>query len=146
MASLNKVILIGNLGKDPELKYTPSGTAVCTFSLATTVSLKDQDGNRQDKTEWHNIKIWSKQAEFAAEYLKKGKQVYIEGRIETRSWEHEGQKRYMTEIIAQRFLMLGRKDDSGSSPPANSPAAPPGQKTAEPADSGGGMDDDDLPF
>ena len=118
MASLNKVILIGNLGKDPEMKYTPSGVAVCEFSLATTENWTDRDGNRQEKTEWHNIKIWRKQAEIAAEYLRKGRQVYIEGKIETRSWEYEGQKQYKTEIVVDRFLMLGRKgeyDDGGGS-------------------------------
>ena len=143
MASLNKVILIGNLGRDPELKYTPSGVAVCTFSIATTFSWNDQDGNRQDKTEWHNIKIWRKQAEIAAEYLKKGKQVCIEGRLETRSWEQQdGQKRYMTEIIVDRFLMLGRKDDAGGGAERPQSAESP---PSEP-EKGSKDEDDDLPF
>lgn len=142
MASLNKVILIGNLGRDPELKYTPSGVAMCTFSIATTRSWTDNDGNRQEKTEWHNIKIFQKQAEIAAEYLKKGKQVCIEGRIETRSWEQDGQKKYMTEIIAFNFFMLGKKDDSGGGfeRPQSSETPP-----SEPED-GSTKEDDDLPF
>lgn len=149
MASVNKAILIGNLGKDPELKYTPSGVAVCNFSLATTRTWNDKDGNRQEKTEWHNIKIWRRQAEIAAEYLKKGKQVYIEGRIETRSWEQDGQTRYMTEIIVDRFQMLGRRDDSeggggggtGSSGGSQGYTAPPPTKPETDE-----MTDDDLPF
>ncbi|NQS97474.1 MAG: single-stranded DNA-binding protein [candidate division Zixibacteria bacterium] len=142
MASLNKVILIGNLGQDPELKYTPSGVAVCTFSIATKRTWNDQDGNRQEKTDWHNIKIWRKQAEIAAEYLKKGKQVCIEGRLETHSWEQDGQKKYMTEIIAQNFQMLGKKDDSGggSERPQSSETPP-----SEPEE-GSTKEDDDLPF
>jgi len=151
MASLNKVMLIGYLGKDPELKYTPSGVAVCSFSLATTERFTDKDGNAQEKTEWHNIKIWKKQAEIAAEYLKKGKQVYIDGRIETRSWEKDGQKHYITEIIVNRFLMLGTKPEGSAqgAPPANRPAAAPRpgsaptpMETPPPDDFDGG----DIPF
>ena len=112
MASVNKVVLIGNLGKDPELKYTSNGTAVCTFSLATTESFKDKNGNRQEKTEWHNIKIWRKQAEFAAEYLKKGKQIFLEGKLTTRSYEQNGQRMYITEIVADKLFMLGPKDSA----------------------------------
>jgi len=146
MASVNKVILVGNLGKDPELKYTPSGVAVCTFSLATTDKWTDRDGNRQEKTEWHNIKIWRKQAEIAAEYLKKGRQVYIEGRIETRSWEQDGQKKFMTEILVDRFQMLGTKGDSegGSRRSAQSDQEPSGSPDEEPRDEM--TEDDDLPF
>jgi single-strand DNA-binding protein len=142
MASLNKAILIGNLGRDPELKYTPSGVPVCTFSIATTERYKDQDGNPQEKTEWHNIKVWRKQAEVAAEYLKKGRQVYIEGRIETQTWEKEGQKNYRTEIVARKILMLGRKEEEvGPTPttagkPAKEPSEPPPEIP----------DEDDLPF
>lgn len=116
MASLNKVMLIGNLGKDPVIKTFESGQSVCTFTLATTERWKDGDGNPKEKTEWHNIKAWRKQADVAAEYLKKGKQVYLEGRIETRSWESDGQKRYTTEIVVDRFLMLGRKDETDTDP------------------------------
>ncbi len=141
MAGINKVILIGNLGKDPELRYTPSGTAVASFSLATSEKWKDRDGNMQDKTEWHNIVVWGRQAEIAKEYLAKGRQVYIEGRIQTRSWDDkDGNKRYTTEIIAQRLNFLGSRGDQGgggSSSDTPPEAPPPGDLGAE---------DDDLPF
>ncbi len=106
--SLNKVMLIGNLGKDPELRYTTSGVAVATFSLATSESWKDQDGNAQEKTEWHNIVAWRKLVEICGEWLKKGKKVYIEGRIQTRNYDDKntGQKRYITEIVADNLIML----------------------------------------
>lgn len=110
--SVNKVILVGNLGKDPELRYTPSGTAVATFSLATTERFKDRDGNRQEKTEWHNIVAWRQLAEICGKYLHKGKQVYIEGKIQTRSYDdRDGNKRYTTEIVVDQMQMLGSKDD-----------------------------------
>ena len=150
MASLNKVILIGNLGKDPELKYTPSGAAVCNFSLATTETWKSQDGTKQEKTEWHNIKIWRRQAEIAAEYLKKGRQVYIEGKIETRSWEADGQRRYMTEIVVDRFLMLGKKEggDGGGYGGQSSSGSGPGRTDEQGGAPGNDsmQNDDDLPF
>jgi single-strand DNA-binding protein len=139
MAGINKVILIGNLGKDPELRYTPGGQAVASFSLATSEKWRDKDGVMQDKTEWHNIVVWGRQAEVAKEYLAKGKQVYIEGRIQTRSWEDkEGNKRYTTEIVGQRMQFLGTRD-SGKEVPSDMPAeAPPvGDITGE---------DEDLPF
>lgn len=109
--SLNKVTLIGNLGKDPELRYTNSGVPVATFSLATNEQWKDNEGNVQERTEWHNIVAWQKLAEICAEYLKKGSKVYIEGRIQTRSWDDKntGQKRYMTEIVAADMIMLDAK-------------------------------------
>ncbi len=111
--SVNKVILVGNLGKDPELRYTPSGTAVATFSLATTERYKDRDGNRQEKTEWHNIVAWRQLAEICGKFLHKGKQVYIEGKIQTRSYDdRDGNKRYITEIVADQMHMLGSRDDS----------------------------------
>ncbi|MBN2226780.1 MAG: single-stranded DNA-binding protein [candidate division Zixibacteria bacterium] len=141
MASVNKVILIGNLGKDPELKYTPGGQAVANFSLATTEKWRDKDGNMQDKTEWHNIVLWGRQAEIAKEYLAKGRQVYIEGRIQTRSWDDkDGNKRYTTEIVGQRMQFLGTRDQSASPVPAGDmpPQAP------QPNDLSG--EDDDLPF
>ncbi len=122
--SLNKVMLIGNLGKDPELRYTTSGVAVATFSLATNESWKDQDGNQQERTEWHNIVAWRKLAEICGEWLKKGKKVYIEGRIQTRSYDDKntGTKKYITEIVADNMIMLdggqGRQDSAGSSVPA----------------------------
>lgn len=113
--SVNKVILVGNLGKDPELRYTPSGTAVVTFSLATTERYKDRDGNRQEKTEWHNIVAWRQLAEICGKFLHKGKQVYIEGRIQNRSYEdRDGNKRYISEIVADQMQMLGSRDDNQS--------------------------------
>ena len=102
--SLNKVQLIGNLGKDPELKYTPSGVAVATFSIATSESWKDQEGNQQEKTEWHNIVAWRKLAEICGEYLKKGKKVYLEGKLQTRNYEKDGIKRYVTEIVVRLWF------------------------------------------
>jgi len=112
MASVNKVIVLGNLGKDPELRHLPNGDAVCNFSLATTESWKDKDGNKQDKTEWHNVVIFRKLAEIAGEYLKKGRPVYIEGRLQTRKWQDkEGKDRYTTEIVADQMQMLGSRDE-----------------------------------
>ena len=113
--SVNKVILVGNLGKDPELKYTPAGAAVVNFSLATSESYKDREGNRQTKTEWHNIVAWRQLAEICGKFLHKGKQVYIEGKITTRKWQdRDGNDRYTTEIVADQMQMLGRAgDDSG---------------------------------
>jgi single-strand DNA-binding protein len=106
--SVNKVILVGNLGKDPELKHTSSGTAVATMTIATNERYKDKTGEWQDKTEWHNVVLWSRLAEIAAEYLKKGRSVYVEGRLQTRSWEDkQGQKRYTTEIVANDLVLLG---------------------------------------
>lgn len=137
--SLNKVLLIGNLGKDPELKYTPSGVAVATFSIATSESWKDQEGNQQEKTEWHNIVAWRKLAEICGEYLKKGKKVYIEGKLQTRNYEKDGIKRYVTEIVADQLIMLdggggggGRVNNGTSQEASSAPADIP--------------KDDDLPF
>ena len=108
---VNKVILIGNLGSDPELRYTGSGTAVCNFSLATTESYKDRDGNQVENTEWHRIVAWARLAEICGEYLKKGRQVYIEGQLQTRQWEDkDGNTRYTTEIKAREMQMLGSRD------------------------------------
>ena len=113
MASVNKVIVLGNLGKDPDLRHLPNGDAVCNFSLATTESLKDKEGNKQDKTEWHNIVIFRKLAEIAGEYLKKGRPVYIEGRLQTRKWQDkEGKDRYTTEIVADQMQMLGSREEA----------------------------------
>lgn len=135
--SLNKVQLIGNLGKDPELKYTPSGVAVATFSIATSESWKDQEGNQQEKTEWHNIVAWRKLAEIVGEYLKKGKKVYIEGKLQTRNYEKDGVKRYITEIVADQLIMLdgggGGKSSGGSTASEAVPMADAPK-------------DDDLPF
>ncbi len=111
--SVNKVILVGNLGKDPELRYTPSGTAVVTFSLATTERYKDRDGNKQTKTEWHNIVAWRQLAEICGKYLHKGKQIYIEGKIQNRSYDdRDGNKRYISEVVVNEMQMLGSRDDN----------------------------------
>ena len=140
--SLNKVMLIGNLGKDPELRYTTSGTAIATFSLATNESWKDQDGNMQEKTEWHNIVAWKKLAEICGEWLKKGKKIYVEGRIQTRSYDDKntGAKKYFTEIVAENIIMLDGKSategGSSSAGVANEVAPAPAAARIE----------DDLPF
>ena len=116
---VNKVILLGNLGKDPELRYTQSGTAVCNFSLATTERVK-ANGEWQDKTEWHNITTWAKTAEVANEHLSKGSRIYLEGRIQTRKWEDkEGNTRYTTEIVANQIVMLGGGKNTERPPPGD---------------------------
>lgn len=114
--SMNKVFLLGNLGKDPELKYLPSGVSVCNFSIATTKSWKDTDGNAQEKTEWHNIVSFRKVAELCGEYLKKGSKVLVEGELQTRMWEKDGVKHYTTEVVLNEvtFLDGGKKDSSPS--------------------------------
>ena len=123
MASVNKVIVLGNLGKDPDLRHLPNGDAVCNFSLATTESWKDKEGNKQDKTEWHNVVIFRKLAEIAGEYLKKGRPVYIEGRLQTRKWQDkEGKDRYTTEIIADQMQMLGSRDEAKEVAKTSTPA------------------------
>ena len=115
MAGVNKVILIGNLGKDPEVRYLDSGVAVANFSLATTESYKNKEGERVSQTEWHNVVLWRGLAEIAEKYLKKGNSVYIEGKIKNRKWEDkDGNTRYTTEILADNMTMLGKKD-AGSS-------------------------------
>ena len=114
MASLNKVMLIGNLGKDPEVRYTASGTAVASFSLATSERFKSKSGEWEDKTEWHNITLWGRLAEIAGEYLSKGKTVYIEGRLQTRKWQdRDGKDRYTTEIVGEKMQMLSGRGEGG---------------------------------
>lgn len=136
---LNKVMLIGRLGQDPELKFTQSGIAVAKFSLATSQSWKDQDGNTQEKTEWHNVVVWRKLAEICAEYLKKGSKIYCEGSLSTGSWEDENKKKhYKTEIVLNDMIML---DTKGSS--AASASAP---KDVEAEVETQNAKDDDLPF
>lgn len=115
MASVNKVILVGNLGRDPEVRFMPNGDAVCNFSIATTDNWKDKSGMKQERTEWHNIVMYRKLAEIAGEYLKKGRPVYIEGSLQTRKWEKDGVTRYSTEIIANQMQMLGGRNDSAGS-------------------------------
>ena len=150
--SVNKVILLGNLGKDPEVKYTPSGTPVAKLTLATNERFKDKDGQWQDRTEWHNVVVWQRLAEIAGEYLKKGSKVYIEGRLQTRSWDDKqtNQKRYMTEVVANDLVLLGGRSEAGEGggysrgmgsgnnfdqrmPEQEAPAASP-------------ISDDDIPF
>lgn len=114
MAGVNKVILVGHLGKDPEVRHLENGTSVANFTLATSESYKDKAGNRIDQTEWHNIVVWRGLADVAEKFLKKGSQVYLEGKIRTRSWEDQtGNKKYTTEIVADTFNMLSKRDDSG---------------------------------
>lgn len=126
MASVNKVILIGNLGSDPELRSTPSGNPVCNFNLATNESWKGKDGNKQEKTEWHRIVVWGKLAENCSKFLSKGRSVYIEGKLQTREWDDkEGVKRYTTEIVARDVKFLGpgggEKSDRPPDPPSSEP-------------------------
>lgn len=151
--SLNKIMLIGNLGKDPEVKMTPGGQQVARFSLATTETWKNAQGEKQSKTEWHNIVVWGKQAEIAEKYLRKGKQVYIEGRIQYREYtDQAGVKKYMTEIRCDNFAMLGRMDEgdrpAGGYSPKSGASSGSREFSDEPsgAPSGGGAYDDDIPF
>ena len=155
--SVNKVILIGNLGKDPEIKYTPSGTAVAKFSLATNESFKDKSGQWQERTEWHNIVAWDRLAEIVGEYVKKGSKLYLEGRIQTSSWDDKesGQKKYRTEIIANNLVLLSGRGEGESE------GAPRTMTRSASAGSGGGygqsshhedeaqataIQDEDIPF
>lgn len=146
---VNKAILVGNLGRDPEVSYTQGGTARCRFPLATGESYTNNAGERIDRTEWHNIVVWGKQAETVGKYLQKGRQVFVEGRIQTRSWDDEktGQKRYMTEINAQRVIFLGGRGDGGGGG-GGGPSGPPAAKPDGGYDQGPsfGPDDDDIPF
>lgn len=140
MASVNKVILIGNLGADPELRYTPSGSAVANFNIATTEKWKDKDGQTQERTEWHRIILWSRQAEIAKEYLRKGSSVYIEGRIQNRSYDDkDGIKRYVTEIVGQRMQFLGGRASGAPSEGGGTEPPPPPPNNID-------GEDEDLPF
>lgn len=147
--TVNKVILIGRLGKDPEMRYTSSGTAVVNFSMATNHFMKDQDGNNTDTTEWHQVVAFGRTAEVAGEYLNKGKLVYIEGRLQTRSWDDQnGQKRYKTEVVCSNLQLLGSRGDSGL-PQGEAPAM---EKTVESKKEDESQaapkkdEEDDLPF
>ncbi|MDG1779646.1 MAG: single-stranded DNA-binding protein [Flavobacteriales bacterium] len=141
MAGINKVILLGNLGRDPEMRHLPTGVAVCTFSIATSETYTDkQSGEKRTNTEWHNVVLWRRLAETAEKYLHKGSQVYIEGKIRTRSWEDEsGQKRYTTEIVGDVMQLLGRPDVSNN----NSSSGAASSSPAQPVEMSGS---DDLPF
>jgi len=155
MASVNKVILIGNLGKDPDIRYMPGGDAVANITLATSETWKDKTGAKQEKTEWHRVTFYRKLAEIVGEYLKKGSSVYVEGRLETRKWtDKTGTDRYTTEIIANEMRMLGSKSGGSSSEGENknNKTAPPKDSTtsnnnaASTTNSGFGDMDDDIPF
>ena len=144
--SVNKVILVGNLGKDPEVRYTQTGSAVANFSIATSEQWNDRDGKRQERTEWHNIVVWDRLAEICNQYLTKGKLVYIEGKLQTREWDdQEGNKRRTTEVVARDMVMLGGNTGEG---------AGGGQRRAASAEGGSGsmssststITDDDIPF
>ncbi|MGI5862214.1 MAG: single-stranded DNA-binding protein [Myxococcales bacterium] len=140
MASVNKAIIVGNLGRDPEVRYTPSGQAVATFTVATNERWTDKSGQPQERTEWHRIVVWGKQAENCGQYLRKGRPVYIEGRIQTREWtDKEGQKRYTTEIVANQVQFLGGRDGAGSREDFGPPP-----KEFEMGPTGGG--EEDIPF
>lgn len=151
--SLNKVMLIGNLGKDPEVRYTPAGVAVANFTIATNESWKDQDGNLQERTEWHTIVAWRKLAEICAEWLKKGQKVYIEGKLQTRNYEDKntGTKKYVTEIVADNMIMLdgrGGQDRQASGGPQSMAGADTdmGYTKETPAKGAGSKEEEDLPF
>ena len=147
MASINKVILIGNLGKDPDLRYTPGGSAVVNFPIATNERWKDKNGQQQERTEWHNIVLWGRLAEIANDYLRKGSSVYIEGRLQTRSWEdRDGNKRYTTEVVGNQMQMLGRQADVGEQAPRGKVEGDFGAEPEPPSESGSDQVDDDLPF
>ena len=154
MASVNKVILVGNLGRDPETRYTTGGDAVTNIRVATTDTWKDKNGEKQEKTEWHRVAFFGKLAEIAGEYLKKGSQVYVEGRLQTRKWQDkDGQDKYTTEIVANAMQMLGSRQGMGGGAPDRGDSggeresrAPAGKPAA--AKAGGKFDDfeDDIPF
>lgn len=167
MASVNKVILVGNLGRDPEVRYSPDGAAICNVSIATTSQWKDKaSGEKREETEWHRVVMYNRLAEIAGEYLKKGRSVYIEGRLKTRKWQDKdtGADRYSTEIVADQMQMLGGREgggeggfsggggyeDSRSAPraPASRPAAAPRAAAPAAASSGASLTDmdDDIPF
>ncbi len=152
---VNKVILVGNLGKDPEIKYTASGAAIANITIATSESWNDkQSGEKVEKTEWHRVVAFQRLAEIMGEYLKKGSQVYIEGKLQTRKWQDQnGQDRYSTEVVASDMQMLGSRGGEGGGSQPNTgggfrskPQPQQQQQQAAPASSGGGFDDDDIPF
>lgn len=147
--SVNKVILVGNLGKDPELRYTPAGAAVVTFSLATSETWKDQHGQKQTKTEWHTIVAWRQLAEICGKYLHKGKQIYCEGSLQTRKWQdRDGNDRYTTEIVITTMQMLGRADDGRqpSGQPSGNHGQQPQQQPAQQYQEPVFRDDENIPF
>ena len=164
MGSVNKVILVGNLGADPELKYTPTNRALCNLRIATTDVFKDKGGQRQERTEWHRVTVWGESAENCSKYLAKGRSVYVEGRLQTRSYDKDGQKHYATDVVADRVVFLGsgagapsgagegggpRRGPSGPSSGAGRPSfgGSDGPMSEEPEMGGGPpASDDDIPF
>jgi single-strand DNA-binding protein len=160
MASVNKVILIGNLGRDPEVRYAPSGSAICNVTLATSRQWKDKtSGERQEETEWHRVVFYDRLAEIAGEYLKKGRPVYVEGRLKTRKWtDKDGVEKYTTEIVADQMQLLGSREGMGGGeegggggysrerPAAARPASAPAAKPAAKSSTGFDDMDDDIPF
>ncbi|MXY85896.1 MAG: single-stranded DNA-binding protein [Chloroflexi bacterium] len=143
MASLNKVMIIGNLGRDPEMRFTANGQAVANFSVACNRRYTTRDGEQRDETEWVRVVCWGRQAEIAGQYLQRGSQVYVEGRLQTSSWEdQQGQTRYRTEVVANMFQMLGRRGDGGG----GGDFSGGGGYQSPPDDMGGGPDAGDLPF
>jgi len=149
MGSVNRVILVGNLGRDAELRYTPGGAPVATLSLATTEVFKDKEGQRKEQTEWHRVVVWGKTAETLNEYLTKGKQIYVEGRLQTRKWEEKGAEpgdkpttRYTTEIKADRIVLLGGGQRAGTGARVERDHAEAGEAPSHPVD----ITDDDIPF
>jgi single-strand DNA-binding protein len=146
--SVNKVILIGRLGKDPEVKSTPNGNTVTKFTIATDERFTDRDGNKQERTEWHNIVAWGKLAEICGQYLRKGRLVYIDGKIRTDSWEDKEtkQKRYRTEIIADNMQMLEKKSDDEGGSYGTGGGNYANSRKSTPTSSGPEMDEDDVPF
>jgi len=145
MSGVNKVILVGRLGSDPEVRYTPSGVAVANFSVATSEEWKDKDsGEKKERTEWHRIVAWRRLGEICGEYLSKGRQVYVEGRLQTRSWDdRDGNKKYMTEIVASDIQFLGSRDMSDGGRPSGGMGGGGGGFQGAP---GPGPEDDDIPF
>lgn len=143
MAGINKAIIVGRLGRDPELRYTPDGTAVANFSVATSEEWKDKNsGEKKERTEWHRIVAWRRLGEICGEYLSKGRQVYVEGKLQTRSWEQDGVTRYMTEIVATDVQFLGGRDDTGGNRRSTGGGMDQGYPEPPPADT----QDDDIPF
>jgi len=152
MGSVNKVILVGNLGADPELKYTPSSRPLCNLRIATTDVFKDKSGQRQERTEWHRVTVWGDQAENCNKYLSKGRSVYVEGRLQTRSYDKEGQKHYATDIVADRVVFLGSGSGGGGAGGGGGEGRRQGggssRDSGPPEDNDGGAppSDDDIPF
>jgi single-strand DNA-binding protein len=145
MGSVNKVILIGNLGADPELKYTPSNRPLCNLRIATTEVFKDKSGQRQEKTEWHRVTVWGDQAESCAKYLAKGRSVYLEGKLQTRSYDKDGHKHYTTDVVADRVVFLGGESGGDWQSRGARSGEEPSRSSSAPA-AGALPSDDDIPF